>query len=123
MKANYDPEVDVLSIAMDLQPETSASLLDYPDIVVDLAESNGHEIVGLTVMGASMYLPLNKGYDPIADTLLLGAKADSPELSIESGPFIGYWQVYEDEPDSFMDPVGVLIRDASKHLGSVLAQE
>ena len=37
----------------------------------------------------------------------------------ENGDFVGYWQPYEDEPDAFMDPVGVLLRNASKHLAAV----
>ena len=119
MKANYDADADVLSLTTGIQPATSASLLDDPDIVVDLAESDGHDIVGLAVMWASAYLPLKKGYDPETDTLLLGTKNAPPDLITEHGDFIGYWHVDEDEPDSFMDPVGVLIRNASKHLAQV----
>ena len=116
MKVNYDAEADVLSLTTDIEPATSASLLDDPDIVVDLAEAGGHDIVGLAVMWASAYLPLKKGYDSKTDTLLLGKKNAPPDLITEHGDFIGYWQVDEDEPDSFMDPAGVLIRNASKHL-------
>ena len=119
MKANYDVEADVLSLTTGIEPATSASLLDDPDIVVDLAEADGHDIVGLAVMWASAYLTLKKGYDPETDTLLLGTKNAQPHLVTEHGDFIGYWQVDEDEPDSFMDPVGVLIRNASKHLAQV----
>ena len=121
MKANYDVEADVLSLSTGIEPATSASLLDDPDIVVDLAEADGHDIVGLAVMWASAYLPLRKGYDPETDTLLLGTKNTRPHLVTERGDFVGYWQVDEDEPDSFMDPVGVLIRNASKHLALVTA--
>ncbi len=120
MKTNYDSEADVLSLSTDVRPATSASLLDDPDIVVDLAESDGHDIVGLMVMWASAYLPLKKGYDPKGDTLLLGTKTDSPDLITENSDFVGYWRAYEGEPDGFMDPVGVLIRDASKHLAPVI---
>ena len=119
MKANYDVEADVLSLTTDVPPATSASLLDDPDVVVDLAEPDGHDIVGLAVMWASAYLPLKKGYDPETDTLLLGTKDDSPSLITENDDFVGYWQADEDEPDSFMDPVGVMIRNASKHLAPV----
>lgn len=121
MQTNYDLEADVLSITTDVRPATSASLLNDPDIVVDLAESNGHQIVGLMIMWASSYLPLKKGYDPETDTLLLGTKTESPGLTTETGCFVGYWQVYDDEPNGFMDPVGVLIREASKHLAPALA--
>ena len=121
MKANYDEEADVLSLTTGIQPATSASLLDDPDIVVDLAEADGHDIVGLAVMWASAYLPLKKGYDPETDALLLGTKNASPDLVTECDDFVGYWRVDEDEPDSFMDPVGVLIRNASKHFAQVNA--
>ena len=119
MKANYDVEADVLSLTTGVPPATSASLLDDPDVVVDLAESDGHDIVGLVVMWASAYLPLKKGYDSETDTLLIGVKNDSPSLITENDDFVGYWQADEDEPDSFMDPVGVMIRNASKHLAPV----
>ena len=121
MKANYDPEADVLSLTTGMRPATSASLLDDPDIIVDLAEADGHDIVGLVIMWASAYLPLKKGYDPKADTLLLGTKNAPHHVITEHDDFIGYWQVDDDEPDSFMDPVGVLIRNASKHLAQVTA--
>ena len=121
MKANYDVEADVLSLTTGIEPATSASLLDDPDIVVDLADADGHDIVGLAVMWASAYLPLKKGYDPETDTLLLGMKNAPCHPATEHGDFIGYWQVDEDEPDGFMDPVGVLIRNASKHLAQVTA--
>ena len=119
MKANYDVDADVLSLTTGVPPATSASLLDGPDIVVDLAEPDGHDIVGLVVMWASAYLPLKKGYDPETDTLLLGIKNDSPSLITENDDFVGYWQADEDEPDGFMDPVGIMIRNASKHLAPV----
>ena len=121
MKANYDVEADVLSLTTGIEPATSASLLDDPDIVVDLADADGHDIVGLAIMWASAYLPLKKGYDPERDTLLLGIKNAPPHTVTEHGDFIGYWQVDEDEPDGFMDPVGVLIRNASKHLAQITA--
>ena len=72
-------------------------------------------------MGASAYLPLKTGYDPESDTLLLGKRTDSPDLVTETGDFVGYWQSHRGDPNGFMDPVGVLIRDASKHLTPVYA--
>ena len=119
MKASYDTKADVLSLTTGIQPATSASLLDDPDIVVDLAEADGHNIVGLMIMWASAYVPLNKGYDPDTDTLLLGTKTAPHHLISENDDFIGYWQVDDDEPDGFMDPVGVLLRNASRHLAQV----
>lgn len=123
MRVFYDTEADVLRIWTSVQAATSSSLLNDPDIVVDLSEPEGHDIVGLGVMWASGYLPLKKGYDPETDTLLLGRQTTSPDLITENGDFVGYWQPYEDEPDGFMDPVGVLLRNASKHLAAVTGLE
>ena len=63
-------------------------------------EADGHDIVGLAVMWASAYLPLKKGYDPEADTPLLGTNNTGPNLITEHGQFIEYWHVDGDEPDS-----------------------
>ena len=119
MKVVYDPEADILSLTTDVTPATCASLLNDPDIVVDLAEEDGHVIVGLMVMwaGALGYLRLAKGYDPEGDTLLLGTKADDPELTTENGDLVAYWQAYPG--DGTMDPIGVLLRNASVHLAPV----
>ena len=121
MRVIYDHEANVLRIITDTPAATAASLLDDPGIAVELATDDGHDIVGLIVMGASAYIPLGKckSYDAASDTLLIGRKTTSPELITENGDFIGYWQPYEDEPDAFMDPVGVLLRNASKHLAVV----
>ena len=121
MRANYDKEANVLRLTMDVQAVTAASLLDDPGIVIDLSASEGHDIIGLVIMGASAYLPLGRGYNPSTDTLLLGTKTNDPGLITENGDFIGYWQVYDDDPSEFMDPVGVAIRNASKHLARVIA--
>ena len=121
MQADYDVEEGILSLTTGMRPATSASLLDDPGIVVDLAESDGHTIVGIMVMGADAYLPLARGYDPDADTLHLGKPTDNPDLITENGDVIGYWQVYEGDPDGVRDPIGVTIRNASKHLAPVIA--
>ena len=121
MIVDYDQEANVLTMITGELSATSASLLCDPGIVVDLTESEGHDIVGVLVMGASAYLPLKKGYDPKTDTLLLGKRVESPDLITETGDFVGFWHVHCGEPGGFMDPVGVLIRDASKHLASVCA--
>ena len=121
MRVDYDQEANVLTLATGARAVTSASLLDDPGIVVDLAGLDGHDIVGVLVMGASAYLPLKRGYDPGTDTLLLGKRTDSPELVTETGDFVVYWQSHSGDSDDFMDPVGVLIRDASKHLAPVYA--
>lgn len=71
---HYDSEADALRVATNVSGATSASLLYNGDIVVDLATEDGHDIVGLGVLCASLYLPLGKkGYDTETDTLLMGS--------------------------------------------------
>ena len=119
MRVIYDREANVLRIITDTPAATAASLLDDPGVAVELATDDGHDIVGLIVMGASAYIPLGESYDAAYDTLLLGRKTTTSGMITENGDFVGYWQPYEDEPDAFMDPVGVLLRNASKHLAAV----
>ena len=118
MRVNYDREANVLRMTNGAPVATAASLLDDPDVAVELATVDGHDIVGLIVIGASSYLPLGSGYDAKTDTFLLGEKTDDPSLVTECGDFIGYWQVDELEPEGFWDPVGVTIRRASVHLAN-----
>lgn len=122
MRVRYDPEVDALRITTDTSGVVSSSLWDpeYDSVAVDLATEDGCEIVGLDVMWASTYLPLGKrGYDPDADTLLMGRSTCDPELITENGDMVGYWRVDEYDPDGFRDPIGVAIRRASVHLAKV----
>ena len=122
MRVRYDPEVDALRITTDTPGVVSSSLWDpeYDSVAVDLATEDGCEIVGLDVIWASTYLPLGKrGYDPGADTLLIGRSTCDPELITENGDMVGYWRVDEYDPDGFRDPIGVAIRRASVHLAKV----
>jgi hypothetical protein len=116
MRVNFDREANVLNITSGTPVATAASLLDDPGVAVELATAEGHDIVGLIVIGASAYLPLGLGYDSKTDTLLLGKKTDDPDLVTVCGDFVGFWQVDELEPDGFRDPIGVAIRQASVHL-------
>ena len=118
----YDNEIDALRVATDRVGATSSSLWHNSDIVVDLVTEDGHDIVGLGVMCASLYLPLGKkGYDADTDTLLMGDSTSDPALITENGDFIGYWKVFEGDPDGFRAPVGVAIKNASVHLAEVVA--
>ena len=122
MRVRYDPEVDALRVTTDTPGVVSASLLDpeYDSVAVDLATEDGCEIVGLDVIWASTYLPLGKrGYDPGADTLLMGRSTCNPELITENGDLVGYWHVDKHEPGGYRDPIGVAIRRASVHLAKV----
>ena len=116
----YDPEVDGLRVTTNVGGATSASLLYNSDIVVDLVTQDGHDIIGLGVLCASLYLPLGKkGYDAKSDTLLMGDSTSDQALITENWDFIGYWKVFEGDPDGFRDPVGVAIKNASVHLAEL----
>ena len=122
MQVSYDKEGNVLHVTTEAPKATAASLLDDPGIAVELVAWNGHEIVGVIVMGASVYIPLGLGYDSETDTLIMGTKTSDPALVTETGDFVGYWQVDEENPDGARDPIGVALKCASKHLAEVLAE-
>ena len=123
MRVRYDREVDILSVVTDTPEAICASLLDGPDIAVSLATEDGHDIVGLEVLGASAFIPLGKlGYDADTDVLTMGRTSQDPELITENGDLVAYWQVDEEDPDGFRDPTGVAIKRASVHLKAVSAQ-
>ena len=116
MSVHYDRDADILHLTTERASETGASLLDDPGVVLDLATADGHEIVGLLLMGASAYIPLGQGYDRTTDTLLLGRNSGPSLVTTETGDFVGYWRRDQDDPDGIMDPVGVALRRASRHI-------
>ena len=123
MRIIYDHEVNVLRVITETPDAVSASLLDDPSIAIDLATEEGHEIVGITVMGASAFIPLgNRGYDAQTDTLTMGRTTGDPDLITENGDLVAYWQVDEEDPEGFRDPIGVAVRQASVHLAKVSAE-
>ena len=119
MLVSYDQQANVLRVTTDTPAATAASLLDDPGIAVELATADGHDIVGIIIMGASAYIPFGKAYSAETDTLLLGRKTGDPKLTTESGDIVGYWEVYEDDPDGFRDPIGIAIKQASKHFAII----
>ena len=125
MLVSYDQQANVLRVTTDAPAATAASLLDDPGVAVELATADGHDIVGLIVMGASAYIPFGKSYNAKTDTLLIGRKTGDPKLTTENGDIVGYWEVDEDDPDGFRDPIGIAIRQASKHFStvSILAEQ
>ena len=119
MLVSYDQQANVLRVTTDTPAATAASLLDDPGIAVELATADGHDIVGIIIMGASAYIPFGKAYSAETDTLLLGRKTGDPKLTTESGDIVGYWEVDEDDPDEFRDPIGIAIKQASKHFAVI----
>ena len=119
MLVSYDQQANVLRVTTDTPAATAASLLYDPWIAVELATADGHDIVGIIIMGASAYIPFGKAYSAETDTLLLGRKTDDPKRTTESGDIVGYWEVDEDDPDGFRDPIGIAIKQASKHFAII----
>lgn len=116
MRLIYDKEVDVLRLLTGEDEATSSSLYDDIDIVVDL-DKNEERVLGLMIIGASTYLPLGKrGYDAETDTLTLGTVATEPALITRNADFITYWMKDRYEGDDTLDPIGVAVKHASKHL-------
>ena len=120
MRVHYDDDADVLHITMGKRSVDAASLLDDPNVVVKLATLDGHDIVGLIIIWASSYV--RSGHDAETDTLLIGETVCDPELITENGDMIAYWQVDEEDPDGFRDPIGVAIKQASVHLAAVSSE-
>ncbi len=120
MRIAFEREFDALSVMTDTPEAICASLPegDDPYIVICLATEDGHDIAALEVLGASTFIPLGKSdYDAETDTLKIGRTRNVPDLITENGDFVGYWQVYEEDPGGFWDPIGVALRRASEHLG------
>ncbi len=115
MSLSYNKEDDILSITTKTPAATSAALLYDGGIAVDLATEDGYEVVGVVVMGASLYIQFGKGYDPETDILLMVRKTNDPAFITENWDFVGYWQADKIDPTAFQDPIGVAIKQASKH--------
>lgn len=104
-----------------VKSRTDAALLDNPGIVLLTGTDGGCDIVGAVIMAASYNLSLRHGYDAKSDLLLLGKDTDDPALITNNGDFVGYWKLDEDDPNGFWEPIGVAIKQASKHLAPMLA--
>ena len=122
MKVIYVNEANELRFLTGDKGTTGASLLDDHNILIELATDDSHDIVALTIIGPSAYLPLGKkGYDAEGDVLTLGVPVDDPAMTTENGDLTAYWQVDKDDPDAFIYPVGAAVKHVSKHLAPVLA--
>ena len=120
MQVTYDAVDDVLRVWNGQKAADGSSLLREFGTAVYLGTVDGHDVVGFEVMGATAYLPFERGYDAASDTLTIGEMTDDPDLVTENGDFIGYWEVDEQTPDGFRDPIGVAIRRASVHLAPAI---
>ena len=121
MRVIYDEEDDVLRMVIRHSAVGTEPFVRGPDAALDVAV--GHDVVGLIVIGASVYLPLGLGYDAELDILTIGEMAYDPALITENSDFVGYWEVDEAEPERVLNAIGVAIRRASVHLAKVLAAQ
>ena len=120
METVYDREANVLRFITGEASAQGSSLLDDPDVLIELDTHDGHGIVGLAVMGASAYLPLGKlGYDAEQDVLTFGVQVSDPDRVTENGDLVAYWQPDPESPGEFMDAVGAAVRNVSRHLGEL----
>ena len=133
----YDPEADVLDIGTGRISYGAIPLegaeLDF--IAVESVGENARDIAGVLMIFAASYMapyfrlrrenapprignPEHTHYDPDTDTLTWGTTADDPEMVSQAGDLTAYWQPEEDsdEDDPFFDPIGLSLRNASKHL-------
>lgn len=120
MEFKYDQENNILYTVSDCRICDSYYLADTADVVVLAGSDAGRDVAGLVVMAAAYHLSLEGGYDSQTDTFLFGRVANDPVMITKTGDFVGYWQPDKDEPNGFWEPVGVAIRQASKHLGALL---
>lgn len=125
MRVSHDthPQVDILYFSTGMPDVGGFDILTSPGVIVFIGTEDGHDIVGVEIIGGSAYLPLGKkGYDAKTDTLMLGEKGVKPDLITKNDDFVAYWQVDEEFPDEgFLTPIGVEIRHVSVHLAEVLA--
>ena len=125
MRVSHDthPQVDILYFSTETPDVGGFDMSTAPGVVVFVGTEDGHDVVGIEIMGGSAYLPLGKtGYDARTDTLMLGEKCAKPYLITKNDDFIAYWQIDELFPgEGFLEPVGVEIKRASAHIENMIA--
>ena len=129
MRVSHDthPQVDLLYFSTGTPDVGGSDMLTAPGVVVFVGTEDGHDVVGIEIIGGSAYLPLGKkGYDAKTDTLMLGEKCAKPGLITKNDDFVAYWQVDEEFSDvEFLEPMCVEIRNVSAHIAKmeVLSRE
>ena len=123
MRVSHDthPQVDVLYFSTGTPDVGGSDIPSAPGVVVFVGTEDGHDVVGIEIIGGSAYLPLGKkGYDAKTDTLTLGEKGAKPDLITKNDDFVAYWQVDEVLRDEgFLEPIGVEIRNVSAHIANM----
>ena len=114
MQAMYDKQDDLIYLSYGVRAEDGASLYDYVGVAALFGTEGGRDIIGVEIMSASYWF--SKGYDEDKDTWLLGDRTDNLGMITTDGDFVGYWQPYEYAPHEVPDPIGVEIKQLSKHV-------
>ena len=126
LRARYSPMedgFDAIVLDSDKERDIEAIDLEYnPHVVIDLPPDDGKEPVAVEVLWISAYLPLeaNEDYCAETDTLTIGDEAQTATLIAENGDLVLYWRPDENYPGE-LTAIAIDIRNASKHLASVIA--
>ena len=65
---------------------------------------------------------VNAGTTPMGTILSFGdMSGEPPATTTENGDLVAYWRPDPEYPNDFMDAVGAAVKQASKHLATVLA--
>ena len=120
LSGHYDEKTDALAIWTGQKEADGSSAECDPPLAVFMGTKDGHDIVGFEVTGgAGPYLRMEEGYDAQTDTLTIGDTASDPAMITENEDLVAYWKVDDLNPEGFMDPIGVAIRNARKNLARI----
>ena len=119
LNVGYSPTDDIVFFTTG-GSAIGAYTLGASGIAVDTPEGS-YKPVTLEIMHfREYYMPLgtNADYSPETDTLVLGDGKDRATRVEENGDLVAYW--YPDTGPDDLDLVAVALRNASKHVASVM---
>ena len=118
--AHYDPEIDAISWHYGQPTGGGYEVAENWSIILHVPEDESRRAAELEVIGVTAWLPLGKrGYCKETDTLTFGGNAETATVIAENGDLVAYWGPDQYDPD-YLAPIAVDLRNASKHLASVL---
>ena len=120
MRVRYYRDSDIQDVRNGNRSDCAASLYDHPGVAVFLETEKGQSITGFEVIGAEPAILSNKGYDAETDILLFGDRADDSALVKENDDFVTHWRKVKLGEESNLFPIGVGLRNASRHLAPVM---
>ena len=123
--SSYDPEFDTVILTTGEPHDQSDEINCRFGHVLDYDLATYKPVTFELLMCVSSYIPLSRehGYNPETDTLIFsGTGAEKTELVAENGDLVAHWGYDVDDPDpEGYVPVTVELRNASRHLASVIA--